>query len=105
MAKLVLHSRRSRSGRPAFYCLLLAVFLAVPACDIGLPPGNQEGAGRRSQTLGVSAQQELELGRIAYSKIMCTYRDLILPGGDPQVKRVRRTAYRIDKAAAALTPS
>jgi metalloendopeptidase OMA1, mitochondrial len=99
MAKLVLHSRRSRSGRSAFYCLLLVVFLGVPACDIGLPPGNQEGPGRRSQTLGLTPQQELEVGRIAYSKIMSKYRDRILPGDDPQVKRVRSTAYRIVKAA------
>ena len=77
----------------------------MPACDIGLPPGNQEGPGRRSQTLGISPQQELELGRIAYSKIMSKYRDRILPGDDPQVKRVRSTAYRIVKAAGALTPS
>jgi metalloendopeptidase OMA1, mitochondrial len=99
MAKLVLHSRRSRSGRSASYCLLLVVFLAVPACDIGLPPGNQEGPGRRSQTLRLTPQQELELGRIAYSKIMSKYRDRILPGDDPQVKRVRTIAYRIVKAA------
>ena len=99
MSKLVLHARRSRSGRSVFYCLLLVVFLAVPACDVGLPPGNQEGPGRRSQTLALSPQQELEAGRIAYSKIMSKYRDRILPGDDPQVKRVRTIAYRIVKAA------
>lgn len=99
MSQLVSHARRSRSGRPAFYCLLLVVFLAVPACDVGLPPGNQEGPGRRPQTLALSPQQELEAGRIAYSKIMSKYRDRILPGDDPQVKRVRTIAYRIVKAA------
>jgi predicted Zn-dependent protease len=63
------------------------------------PDNNREGPGQRSQTLGLSPDQELEMGRQAYQQVLREARDRIVPANDPAVRRVRQVAVRIVHAA------
>src|SRR5438309_1854453 len=76
---------------------LLVVFTAtaLPGCT---DFGNREGPGRRSQYLALTPQEELELGRQAYSELLSKYRDRIVREG-PQVDQVRNVAKKIVAAA------
>src|SRR5436309_8214897 len=59
--------------------------------------GNDAGPGHRSQTLALTPNQELSLGRQAYQEILSKSR--VVRGG-PQVDRVGRVGRRIAEAAA-----
>jgi predicted Zn-dependent protease len=74
----------------------LVVFMIAGGCS---PPGlaQEGGPGRRSQTLALTPQQELSLGRQAYKEVLS--KSHVVRGG-PQVERVRRVGRRIQEAVA-----
>jgi predicted Zn-dependent protease len=63
------------------------------------PPGlaQDAGPGHRSQTLALTPQQDLSLGRQAYKEVLS--KSHVVRDG-PQVERVRRVGRRIQEAAA-----
>src|SRR6202007_1204097 len=61
--------------------------------------GRGAGPGGRPQELALSPDQELEVGREAYDKVLQEYYGRVLPDDDPQSLRVRRVAGRIIRAA------
>jgi predicted Zn-dependent protease len=75
------------------------VALAGPGCA---PPGQEGGAGpgHRRQSLGLTPEQEYELGAKAYQNILDDARrkDELLPSDSQPVKLVRRVGERIVKA-------
>src|SRR5262245_56019165 len=89
----------SLSGCGARRILVLGMILVLLLAGGCAPPGlsNDAGPGHRSQTLALSPQQELALGRQAYHEILSKAR--VVRGG-PEVERVRRVGHRIEKAAA-----
>jgi metalloendopeptidase OMA1, mitochondrial len=74
---------------------LVVVMLAGGCSPRGL--ANDAGPGHRSQTLALTPEQELTLGRQAYQEVLSKSR--VVRGG-PQVDRVRRVGRRIQEAAA-----
>jgi predicted Zn-dependent protease len=76
-------------------CGLLAVLAAV-GCQPPAGGGGGEGPGHRSQALGLSPEQEYELGVQAYREILS--KSHVVRSG-PQVEQVRRVGERIAKAA------
>src|SRR5688572_29834065 len=92
--------RRGRSWRTAVVC---GAILALAGCDLAGPPDiasqKGEGPGKRAQSLGLSPQEELEVGRRAYRDVLNEYRGRLLPSHDPQVERCRRIVDRLKKAA------
>ena len=90
---------RATLPRLRVYAWLLALMLATgPALPGCTDFGNREGPGHRSQNLALTPQEELELGRQAYSELLQKYRDRIVQEG-PQVDRVRAVAKKIVAAA------
>jgi predicted Zn-dependent protease len=81
--------------------LLGVLMLGVSAgCEIPLPDeGHGEGPGHRRQQLGLRPDEELTLGAQAYQQVLSESRRQILPGDDPQVRRVRAIGSRIVRAA------
>jgi predicted Zn-dependent protease len=80
---------------------LLAVLLGAAAgCGIQLPgsSGGGEGPGHRQQRLALSPEEEIDLGREAYRKVLQKMRDRILPSDSPEVVRARRVCARIIQA-------
>jgi metalloendopeptidase OMA1, mitochondrial len=76
-------------------CLRSAALLLTVGCaPVGLM--NDAGPGHRSQTLALSPQQELALGRQAYRQILS--KSNVVRAG-PQVTRVRQVGGRIARAA------
>jgi predicted Zn-dependent protease len=75
---------------------LLSIGSVVVALCLGCSPPNQEGPGHRSQTLALTPQQEVTLGRKAYEEILAKS-DVASDG--PEVERVRRVGTRIAHAA------
>ncbi len=65
------------------------MLLAIPACSEN---GNSEGPGHRQQSLALTPDQEVELGREAYEEILSRAR--IVSDG-PEVRQVERVAGRI----------
>ncbi|HMC65961.1 MAG TPA: M48 family metallopeptidase [Gemmataceae bacterium] len=74
---------------------LVLIFLAGGCAPGGF--GNDAGPGHRSQTLALTPNQELSLGRQAYQEVLSKSR--VVRGG-PQVDRVRLVGRRIADAAA-----
>jgi predicted Zn-dependent protease len=94
----------SISPRPGFLrflvlCLGLAGTLSLGGCGGDFGPGVGEGPGHRRQQLGLTPQQELEVGRQAYREILAKYHGRVLPADSPEVRRAREVAGRIIKAA------
>src|SRR3954454_9291011 len=101
-------ARLSRSGRcpapPArrLGAVLIALCLAATAllglgCEGPPAPGGGEGPGHRGQTLALSPEQELRLGRQAYREILGNPGEYghPLPADHPEGKRVRAVVARI----------
>ncbi|MBV9123230.1 MAG: M48 family metallopeptidase [Planctomycetes bacterium] len=78
----------------------LASCLTLVGCQ-GQPAGQGEGPGHRAQQLGLTPQQELELGRQAYHEVLTHPEEYgrALPEDDPKVERTRDIVHRIAKAA------
>ncbi len=74
---------------PRRFALLAVLWLA------GCSGGQGEGPGHRQQTLALSAEQEVELGREAYKQIL-GQSEVVRSG--PEVDRVVRVGRRIAKA-------
>jgi predicted Zn-dependent protease len=87
--------RRTRQ-RPAFW-LALVLLLPMCGCTNG---GGGAGPGHRSQTLALTPQQELDLGRQAYREVLSKPKEYgqVLPADSPEVKRVRGVVRRLVKA-------
>jgi predicted Zn-dependent protease len=80
--------------------LWIALLLAFTSgCGVEDGSGAGEGPGRRRQVLGLTPQQELEVGRRAYREILNEYRGRILPADSNEVQRARQVTARIVKAA------
>jgi predicted Zn-dependent protease len=105
------HVRRRGRGPRALWavlsaCVLLCAALAGAGCA---PPGGQgpggqgasQGPGGRPQDLGLSPEQEYELGAKAYRQIIDKARekDALLPPDSRQVQGVREVGERIKEAA------
>ena len=90
---------------PTLACLLLATSAWGTACAPpgGSPEGREsdqrggQGPGHRTQSLGLTPEQELSLGRQAYAEIL--EKAHVEPPDSPDVRRVRRVGQRIAKAA------
>jgi predicted Zn-dependent protease len=94
----------SISPRPGFLrflvlCLGLAVTLSGAGCGADFGPAIGEGPGHRRQELGLTAQQELEVGRRAYREVLSKYQGRILPADSSEVRRARQVTARVVKAA------
>jgi metalloendopeptidase OMA1, mitochondrial len=93
---------RLRGCRIALFCICLSAGLAGFGCDA--PSGAEsggEGPGHRAQRLGLSPQQELELGRQAYKQVLTNPNKYgrVVPRDRPECQRVRGVAERIIHAA------
>ncbi len=77
----------------ALFCLSFLVVNSL-ACG-GCAPPNQEGPGHRAQTLALTPEQELSLGRQAYQEILG--KSEVVKSG-PEVERVRQVGERIVRA-------
>jgi len=90
-------ARRS-ALRPAGL-LVVVVVLAGSGC---MPSGQQGGSGpgHRRQNLGLTPEQEYDLGKKAYRKIIdeARQKDALLPQDSQPVELVRRVGQRIVKA-------
>ena len=71
----------------------------MPSLPGGNGDGSGAGPGKRAQDIGLTPDQELDAGRRAYKEVLTEYRNQILPGNRPEVKRVRDITARIVKAA------
>ncbi len=80
--------------------LSVGATLALPGCGSDFEPAQRggEGPGHRQQRLALSPEQELELGRQAYLKVLSEDRGRILPPDDPQTRRVRYIAGKLIRA-------
>ncbi len=97
----MMNSRITRRLMPLLLPFGAWALLLITGCDdAGLPPqGSGEGPGHRAQQLGVSPEQEFELGQQAYRHVLRENRNRILPADDRQVRRVRAIAGKIVRAA------
>src|ERR1700686_1807210 len=98
----ILHSRMHRVLPIALFCFSLAAGLAGPGCEFPSgAEGSGEGPGHRAQTLALSPQQELELGRQAYKEVLSNPSKYgrVIPADRPECQRVRGIARRIIRAA------
>ncbi len=84
---------RGRWRRRVLSCLVVASFLLAGGCTSG--EGGGEGPGHRSQTLALTADQELSLGQKAYHEILSKSR--VVDG--PDAARIKTIGSRIAKAA------
>jgi len=79
--------------------LVLVVVLAGSGC---MPPGQQGGSGpgHRRQNLGLTPEQEYDLGKKAYRKIIdeARQKDALLPQDSQPVELVRRVGQHIVNA-------
>src|SRR5262245_7496571 len=86
----------SRALRGAARGLALAGALWAAGC--GFPSGPQggggQGPGHRQQWLGLSPEEELEVGRQAYREVLDKFAGRILSKNAPESERVRRVADR-----------
>jgi len=78
--------------------LLVVALAAAPALPGCTDFGNKEGPGHRSQYLALTPQEELELGRQAYTELLQKQRASVVRSG-PEVERVRNVAQKIVAAA------
>jgi predicted Zn-dependent protease len=68
----------------------------MPSGDYG---GRGAGPGGRPQELALSPQEELQVGRESYRKVLQEYRGRIVPDGAPESVRVRHVLGRVIRAA------
>src|SRR5262249_2083213 len=90
--------------RTSMLIMLGVLIIGLSAgCEMPLPEEESgqrgEGPGHRAQRLGLRPDEELTLGEQAYHEILSQARGRILPGDDPQVRRVRKIASLIVRAA------
>jgi predicted Zn-dependent protease len=93
------NSRRFAFQPSAVLVVSLVMFTCVPGC---MPPGEQSGSGpgHRQQQLGLTAEQEYQLGEKAYRQILgeARQKDMLLSSDSQPVELVRRVGERIVKA-------
>jgi metalloendopeptidase OMA1, mitochondrial len=92
----------ANNGNVARIRAVLALALALVGAALmasGCTEPGGEGPGHRRQSLALTPQQELALGRQAYQEILTKARGHVLPPDDERVRRVRRIGERIAKAA------
>jgi predicted Zn-dependent protease len=97
-----MHARRRPWFAVTLFCLGLSAGFAGSGCDVPNDAGGGgEGPGHRAQTLGLSPQQELELGRQAYKQVLSNPNKYgrVVPRDRPECQRVRGIAERIIHAA------
>jgi metalloendopeptidase OMA1, mitochondrial len=85
-----------------FFCISLSAGLTGLGCGFSSgaqPPG--KGPGHRAQTLALTPQQELALGRQAYKEVLSNPKEFgaVIPADRPECKHVRAVAQRIIEAA------
>jgi predicted Zn-dependent protease len=89
-----------KSVRPIgrLFPVVLGIVLAVGGCTP--PEESGSGPGHRRQDLGLTPQQEYELGTEAYQKILkeARQKDALLPADSPETRRVRHVGERIVEA-------
>jgi predicted Zn-dependent protease len=73
--------------------------LALAGCERDVGGASAQGPGRRPQQLALTPEQEIEIGRRAYLKVLAEVRDRILPADDPATRRVRTIMGRLVRAA------
>ena len=99
----VRRARVSQLNRLILLALALSAGFVAFGCDVptGAQGGGGEGPGHRAQDLGLSPQQELELGRQAYKQILTDPRRYgrVVPPDRPECQRVRNIAEQIIHAA------
>ena len=79
--------------------IILPASVTTTGCDQPPPPGaNQQGPGKRPQRLALSPEEELELGRQAYRKVLAEMRGSVLAADHPDVGRVRHIGSRLVRA-------
>lgn len=88
--------------RHVVFCVL--VVHGLGGCDFTAPAagdGRGEGPGHRQQSLALTPEQELQLGRQAYREILSQPERYgrALPSDDPDVVRVRTVMRRLVQAA------
>ncbi len=92
-------SFRSIASRPAASLIVLVAFVTGPGC---MPPGQESGAGpgHRQQQLGLTPEQEYDLGEKAYRQVLrdAQRKDALLPQDSRLVNEVRKVGERIVKA-------
>lgn len=89
------HPARIAAWRRLAWAAALILPLSGPGCSVDDGSGGG-GPGHREQTLALTPDQELALGREAYREILAEKR--ALPGDAPEVQRVRRVGRRIAAA-------
>jgi metalloendopeptidase OMA1, mitochondrial len=97
-----MHARAPWQCRVVLFSVSLSAGLAVFGCDAPSGPENGgEGPGHRAQTLGLSPQQELELGRQAYKQVLSNPNKYgrVVPRDRPECQRIRGIAERIIHAS------
>lgn len=80
--------------------LSACAILVLSGCGTDLQPQERggQGPGHRQQRLALTPEQELELGREAYLKVLAEDRGRILSADDPQTRRVRYIAGKLIRA-------
>jgi predicted Zn-dependent protease len=94
------------SPHPPRWRLAALCFFTTVAVLVGLgcggaePPGQGEGPGHRQQTLALSPQQELELGRRSFREVLADPGKYgrRLPEDNPAARRIRDVTGRLIKA-------
>src|SRR5688572_28882436 len=91
-------------SRALAVCWVVLVLASAGGCGVAAPRGDvrevpETGPGGRRQPLGLSPRQELAIGRRAYDQVVTEFRDRILPGTAPEVRRVRAVTARLQRAA------
>ncbi|HEV2949260.1 MAG TPA: M48 family metallopeptidase [Gemmataceae bacterium] len=97
-----MHVRMPRLCGGIFFCVILATGLAGSGCDFPSgAEGGGEGPAHRAQKLALSPEQELEIGRQAYKKVLSNPSEYgrVVPASRPESQRVRGIAKRIIQAA------
>jgi metalloendopeptidase OMA1, mitochondrial len=103
-----MHARMPRFCEVLFLCISLSAGLAGFACDAPsgagraeAPGGGGEGPGHRAQQVGLSPEQELQLGRQAYKQVLTNPSKYgrVVPADRPECQRIRGIAERVIHAA------
>lgn len=74
--------------------------LLIVGCGLAeAPPRPGDGPGGREQSLALTPQQELAVGRRTSQEVRAEYRSRLLPDDDPDARRVRRVTEKLVRAA------
>ena len=100
----IMVSRARRLCLTGFCSLIAAIGLTIFGCEFSggaSAGGGGEGPGRRAQKLGLSPEQELQLGRQAYKAVLSSPSKYgrVVPADRPECQRVREIAQRIIHAS------